>query len=59
MDSELYARVRALFEEAIELPPAEREALLDAARERHECQEVLQEVKSLLEFHRDADRADS
>jgi len=59
MDSDLYARVRELFEEAIELTPDEREVFLDAARERRECEEVLQEVKSLLEFHRDSDRADS
>jgi len=59
MDSDLYARVRDLFEEAIALPPDEREALINAARERRECEEVLQEVRSLLEFHRDSDGADS
>jgi len=54
----MYARVRQLFEEAIERPRDERDVLLDAARLRGENDEVLQEVRSLLEFHRDYDGAD-
>lgn len=59
MDCEMYARVRRLFAEAMELSPGERQALLHAARQRKEDEEVLREVESLLAFHRASDRTES
>jgi len=58
MDCETYARVRQLFAEALDLPPEERKVFLCRLRQRQEKEEVIEELESLLAFHRESDRAE-